>query len=258
MHHQVIARLCTEHQTDYTTSLMLVCDRRKVVHVLSFGVIDSVDCFRDEDPTASFSRAAMVESATSPRCKVHKCIVPNGWKVLVTVGKKNWFAEVTYVLNKPMYRMTLLDDEGNAVQTSVLSDAPLGAYRQFFNADQQHLLLKGVNAKLFFGCQYESPQHKIMQFFDARLSRSAFVSQAEAVQREFVFMRAMYEMAYPRPSTQSPAVMQQSEEFESVIMTDAAFAFGMGQSPKKKMKVEDEEAELSALLTANMSSWVGW
>lgn len=263
MYKTALLTLFEQHNTTYEASALVVYEKRKVVHVLCYGVLDSIDCFQAETPSPSFSKSATVDSSSSSRVTSSsnnkRTIVPNGWKVVVKVDKKLWIAEIIFCDGRPKYRLSLLDESASIVKSSSLSEAPLGAYRQFFEPEDQHLKQNGVNARLFFGCHYEIPQHRILQYFEPRASLPAFVSQQPCVQREFLFLRASYALTSTaiQENIQKRMLVHQEQQ-TTATGHQSASATSSTDSPTKKSRIDDEETELAALLTLNMSSWVGW
>jgi len=233
MHSIALSNLLQNHGTTEGDSATLVCEKRKVVYVLSYGVLDSVYCFRDEKPSPSYAKKGLGDStaATSPSTsRMMKTIVPNGWKVAVYVNKQLWTTDILYHGETPTYRMSLVDEFGNASRSSPYAVSPFAAYDYFFKQQHPNTKMTGINARLFFGCHYDVPQQRIIDFFRTKVSIPAFVSQNECVQREFVFLRAAYMVLHPTAS----------------------------DSPSKRMKVDTEEDDICDLISPKMNSWAGW
>jgi len=134
-HSEALGVVCANHYTTLDKSNVMVCEGRKIVHVLNVGVIDSPLCFRKEVPTASYrikgpdGKTKMKDSAWN------SIVIPNGWKVAVVVGNDPWTAEVR-ITTKVEFRFVRVNRDGQEVidTRSIWCETPGAAFKSLFSA----------------------------------------------------------------------------------------------------------------------------
>ena len=69
-----VKEICKAYGTTPEHAKVLVCEGRRVGFILSYGTIDSKNCFLTEKPAQSYR---------NPRPTGHITLIPNGWRVSV-------------------------------------------------------------------------------------------------------------------------------------------------------------------------------
>jgi len=158
----------------------MVCEGRKIVHVLNVGVIDSPLCFRKEVPTASYrikgpdGKTKMKDSAWN------SIVIPNGWKVAVVVGNDPWTAEVR-ITTKVEFRFVRVNRDGQEVidTRSIWCETPGAAFKSLFQQLYPEKEVGRHNGKLYIGCHYDHVQKILRDYFKKFLDNGKFEAMPE-------------------------------------------------------------------------------
>ena len=167
-HSDTLKLICDNFNVTIENSNLLVCEGRKVVHVLKVGELNNEKCFVNEVPTASFSykRGDDEKKGYAPS-PYRSLVIPNGWKVAVVVDGQVWTAEAQ-VTDKIKFRFLQVNEKGEEIldhNSSAWRDTPGAAFKSVYEKAFPDRDVGRHNGKLYVGCHYHNPQAHLRTYF---------------------------------------------------------------------------------------------